>query len=529
MANENNIIKAVFGATEPPPPDDEDGYGGSDGGGSDLDLAYLVRNDYGNAQRLIRRFGTEMLYVRDVGWHTFNGKRWSREEGKDLATRFAHQTASAMFKEAEALRDRGQRPDESEKDFKERMERAEKWAVGSGNQNRIIAMLAQAQPYLPATTEDMDPDRFSFNVQNGTLTLGEQVVLRPHDRKDHITRIAEVTYDPQATCPLFYKFLDRTQPDRQLQGFLQRYFGYALTGSVREQCLLLLSGKGSNGKSTLIELMGWLFGDYALTLPVSSLLHDDRKRGSEATPDIARLPGVRLAISSEPNRGARLDEGLVKHLTGGEQMSARHLGKEFFDFDPQFKLCLSFNNAPQIRGQDDGIWRRLKMTKWEVQIPDSEKDLELLNKLKAEASGVLNWLLDGFRLWREGGLAAPEKVRAATDEYREDSDRVGQFLRAETAAHVDGMISAKTLYAAYCIWCRQNAQDPVSQNYFGRQVVAHGYKREKTGVVFYLGLRLTDDDLLKKATGGSASDGDDDSSGGPSDGAPPPSGERDYR
>jgi putative DNA primase/helicase len=269
---------------------------------------------------------------------------------------------------------------------------------------------------------------------------------------------------------------------------MQRYFGYVLTGSVVEQCLILMQGKGRNGKSTLLELLAFILGDYALTLPIETLLQDERRRGSEATPDLADLPGVRLAVATEPGPSAKLDEGRIKKFTGGERLKVRRLMEGFFEFFPHFKMCLAFNEPPQIRGQDDGIWRRLRVVLFEVQVKDV--DMQLLDKLKAEAPGVLNWLLDGYCAWREGGLQPPEKVLAATAEYRDDSDRIGQFLRSATEAAPGFTITAKELYAAYEDWCRINAAEAVSGNYFGRQMKAHGFDREKVGVIFYHGVRL---------------------------------------
>ena len=513
MANEGNIVRLVQNAEEPPAPDDAEKKGGREPPDeTELELARFLRNDYGNGQRLIARHGDDLLFVRGIGWHAFVGTHWSRDEGEDLAVISAHETAKKIFDEAKALEMEGPREGEAEDDFEDRVAPHRKWAVGSGNQTRIGAMLKQAQPYRTLTTDEMDADRFRFNVANGTLILGDEVALAAHDRADRITRLSPATFDPHAECPTFRKFLDRVVPDTSVQVFLQRYFGYSLTGSVAEQCLLLLQGQGRNGKSTLIELMAWIFGDYSMTLPIESLLQDDRRRGSEASPDLARLPGVRLAVASEPNVGARLDEGRVKHLTGGERMTVRHLNRDFFDFDPQFKLCVSFNNAPQVRGLDDGIWRRLRLVPFDVQIPPNEVDKNLLKKLKAEANGILNFLLDGFRLWHESGLAEPASVLKATADYREESDRVGQFLTAATIADPEASIRAKALYVAYCAWCRDNALEPMSGTAFGKQVARKGFEREKVGVMFYKGLRLIDEKM-----------GQDEG-----DGPPPPAGEGDY-
>jgi hypothetical protein len=182
-----------------------------------------------------------------------------------------------------------------------------------------------------------------------------------------------VLYDPNAEAPIFHKFIREVVPDDEVRIFLQRFFGYCLTGSTKEQAILMLWGEGSNGKSTLVDLLNWLLGDYALVTPFASLLHTDQRRGGEPTPDLARMPGARLVSAAEPETGARFAESMLKQLTGGEKMTVRHLRQDFFEFKPQFKLCLSFNNKPYIRGQDEGIWRRLLLVPFNQRFVDADR------------------------------------------------------------------------------------------------------------------------------------------------------------
>lgn len=476
----------------------------------ELRLAMLPRNDLGNAQRFIERRGADFFWVKDAGWYGWDGKRWDFGSGEVAAKLAAQDVATAMRHEAHAIEQGGQVADETEKQFEERVGAAYKWATASGNATRLAAMLDTAAPQLARDQTDLDADHFLFNVDNGTLVLGQRdadgnvtVEFRAHERADLITRLAPAVYDAAATtAPNWHAFLDLFQPDPEIQAFLQRFYGYGLTGSIEEQVVLLNHGEGMNGKSTMIDLLTWLIGDYAMTLPIQSLLANDRKGGSEASPDLARLPGARLVRSSEPKKGAVFDESLLKHLTGGEPISVRHLNKGFFDFLPTFKLVLSFNRRPIIRGDDDGTWRRLPMVKFDVQIPTASADRRFIDKLRPEASAILNWMLDGYRLWRDMGLAMPDKVRAATAEYRAESDRVGNFLTAVceiTGAATDALPSSD-LYACYALWCEKNALDPINQTAFGRSMSERrGITKTRSGTVTYYGIQVKDLGLLSEA------------------------------
>lgn len=553
MSDGERVIREVIeraepvGPPAPPPPGGPPAGGGEEWDDLDAELAGLLRNDVGNSERLRRRFGADLLHVQDVGWHVWTGKRWSLERGAIEAQLAAHKTAVAIFREAAAIEAKRPRPRDGEtlEAFARRLEadgwerlaeepdhrfigriddlwtkRVEahrKFANASGNAGKLEAMQSEAAPYLTRAAAEMDADPWRFNVDNGTLLLRPEsaggVELQEHRREDLITRISPVAYNPEAACPEFQKFLARVLPDPAVRVFMQRFLGYALTGDCSEQVLVLMHGMGANGKGTLVEAVQHVMGDYAMTIPFATLLQDERKRGSEATPDIARLPGARLVTAAEPDMGAKFSEGLVKQLTGQDVVTARHLNHGFFEFVPQFKLVLSFNHKPQVRGQDEGIWRRFLLVPFEVVIPPRERDLKLRQKLKAEAPGILNWLLDGLRLWLERGLEIPDAVRAATEQYREDSDPLGQFLGVAVRRPAPGYsVTAKLLYGAYCGWCRKNAVDPVHQTLFGRLLAERGFRKDKAGIVYYREVELLD------------TFGADGGPGGP----PPPEGPGDY-
>lgn len=264
---------------------------------------------------------------------------------------------------------------------------------------------------------------------------------------------------------------------------------------------MLQHGEGSKFKSTMVDTVSYVLGDYAMSLPIGSLVDSDRKRASEASPDLARLPGARLVRAAEPKRGAALDESIIKQLTGGEQITARHLNKGFFDFRPTFKLVISFNRRPTIRGDDDGIWRRLWVVPFPVQLPRDKQDKSFGEKLKAEGPAILNWMIDGFRLWRKRGLVVPEVIQRATAAYRMDSDPLGPFLASAciiTGAE-DHVTPASELWRAYLVWCKRNAAAPISQTSFGRRLTERkGVRRETPHTVRYVGIHVVDRSLLEE-------------------------------
>ncbi len=468
-------------------------------------------NDLGNAARLISRYGKDLMYIKDSGWYGWSGKYWSRDEGERTLQLCAQKTVRKMKNEIFARIAKARHDDIAPKEIKEIFKSFCRFRINSGNTNRVSAMCTEARPHLTKSKNDLDTHAYLLNVQNGTLNLKasyngaenfDGIVLENHKRSNRVTKLANVSYDPEAEAPTFQQFIREVVPDDDVRLFLQRFFGCGLTGSTREQVILMLWGEGSNGKSTLVDLIDWLLGDYALVTPFASLLHTDQRRGGEPTPDLARMPGARFVSAAEPESGARFAESMLKQLTGGEKMTVRHLRQDFFEFKPQFKLCLSFNNKPYIRGQDEGIWRRLMLVPFEQRFVDPErlsenpgalpkiKDID--KKLRAEAPGILNWLLDGYRMWAETGLDKPAQIRMATDEYRHESNPVHQFVQSWCQHERSAMISASRLYNVYQLWCKENAMDPQKQTSFGRRMTEMNFERDTGSIVYYKGLKLTD-------------------------------------
>ena len=496
----------------------------------DLDrkLAHEPLNDLGNARRLIGRHGDDLVAVDHIGWHVWDGKRFEREAGAAEAMKRCFGTVDDMAYEiAGALTDPDMKKFVEEEDelfddnidqagakVKKRRTRGEaladrlrKFRVQAGNAGKIKGMLTLAEPLKRMPAAKLDARKLSFTVGNGVLVLNPEAPAEPgaeiethrlaeFDRADLGTKLGGVIYDPAATCPKFLRFLESIMPAPEVRGFLQRFFGYCLTGDTSEQVFLVFYGKGANGKSQLLIAIRMVMGDYASTSDIKTFLADDKSNGANARPDIARLPGNRLVVASEPEQGMALDESTIKTVTGGEMMVTRNLFRDMFEFEPAFKIILSTNYKIRIRGTDNGIWRRVLLVPFEQTIAEADMVKDMGKMLGSEEGpGILNWMLDGYADWRANGLAVPAEIRDATDEYRSESDPIGIFMREciELTTSENCNISAARVWNVYTEWCRDGGFDPFKRNGFGRQLTNRGVHRDKSSNAIYRGIRFTEE------------------------------------
>jgi putative DNA primase/helicase len=371
--------------------------------------------------------------------------------------------------------------DEAVKAFQRHLARSEQ-------QQRLAAAVALAavDARIVASVDAFDRDPWLLNVANGTLELrtGD---LRPHRREDLLSKLAPVEFDRAAEAPTWMRFLDRIfNSDQELIAFVQRALGYSLTGLTIEQVLFLLHGSGANGKSTLLETFRRLLGDYAQQAPAETFLE---QRAGGIRSDLARLPGARLVSAVETGEGRRLDEALVKQLTGGDTIAARRLYREFFEFRPVFKLWIATNHLPEVRGADEAIWRRIRLVPFNVTIPESERDSRLDEKLAREASGILRWLVDGCQAWRQQGLGVTECVAAATAGYRSTMDVLGCFIEERCVQRPDATVKTSELYTLYTYWADAHGEEKLTQKAFGLRLRERGFQPGRTnGTRFYRGL-----------------------------------------
>ncbi len=391
------------------------------------------------------------------------------------------------------------------------------WGRASEANSKMVPIARHAAAYLAIEQGALDRDRFAFNVMNGTLLFrrvwdaaepaiagharwrahGSYVKFKPHDPADLITRLAPVVFDRDAACPQFLRFLGEIQPEAAMRAFLQDWKGYSMTGDTGEARLCLFLGRGRNGKGVLETATGYVFGDYAGSTPIETFTLEARSRSAgQATPELAKLPGIRALRTSEPAKGAKLDEALIKLVTGEDPLDARHLNRPFFTFFPQFKLTVSGNHEPRVSGNDEGIWSRVTLVPFGVFVPPERRDTKLADKLRGEASGILNWMLDGLSAWMEHGLRLPETVQAATAEYRRNSDQLGRFLELCTLADPPGTAEpsrtqSSLLLEVHNAWAVAGGGSEWRQKGFTDAMRERGFKSTKSSVMFFLGIRLT--------------------------------------
>lgn len=417
--------------------------------------------DLGNAERLQAGHGAELRFVHPWNkWLVWDGRRWSRDESGEVQRRTAR-AVRAILREAEAIED------------KEERKRVVRWSFKSEAASRLEAAqrLARSLAGIPVAPGELDQDPWALNVENGILDL-RTGLLQPHRAQALHTKLAPVSYRPDAACPLWLALVHRAMGGQQeLADFLQRSFGYALTGSVREQVLFFFYGLGANGKSTILETILGLLGDYA-TQAAPDLLLD--RPGEPHPTEQADLFGARAVACQEAKKGRRWDEALLKRLTGGDTLKVRRMREDFWEFCPSHKLFVSANHRPQVRGTDNAIWRRILLVPFLVTIPEGERDKDLPEKLRKEWPGILRWALEGCLIWQRSGLLPPSQVRAATDAYRQEQDLLGPFLQEVCVLHDAARVSRAELRRAYEAWCRDSGEDPVSPRHLAEILREHG-------------------------------------------------------
>ncbi|MEN6610268.1 MAG: phage/plasmid primase, P4 family, partial [Methanoregulaceae archaeon] len=398
--------------------------------------------DAGNAERFLARNGDIVRYCAAFNaWFIWNGSVWKRDDAgtmlllaTDVARRIHEEAAAAGTQEAARALSR--------------------WAITSESLHARKAMIESLAPHVPVTPAEFDTSPFLLNCRNGTLDLAT-MEFREHRKEEMLTRMAATGYDPLAACPAWLSHLDLifgSDADYVL-GF-QAMCGYTLTGTNPQQVMFILYGRGRNGKSKTIEVLAKILDGYAVNIAAESLMV---QRNERARSDLARLAGCRMATAGEGEDGARLAESIVKQLTGEYSITVRRLYENEFEFAPTAKIWLTTNHAPVIRGTDDGIWRRIWMVPFSVQIPEEKCDPDIAAKLLTESSGILNWCLEGLSRIRENGnrLVQPKKVSLATAHLRTVSDTVGLFLASACILEPGSRMSRSGLNEVFEKWCEE--------------------------------------------------------------------------
>ncbi len=413
------------------------------------------QNDIGIAQLFYDLHKGTALYVSEAkSWYAYDGKRWNRDEGgfmtmercKSFVTAFGEYAIQAHADDSEFL----------------------KWAGKLTSRRNREGILRDAMSIAPVGIAVFDRDAMLLNVQNGTLNL-RNFTLQAHNPADMITKLAAVRYDPKATCARWERFIDEvTCGEKEIAVYLQKAAGYSLTGLTDyEQFYILYGEKTRNGKTTLIETIAAIMGDYSRNTQAQSLARRSID-GSAATPDMARLKGARLVTVPEPEKGLELNIALIKQLTGGDTYTARFLNANPFEFKPEFKLFINTNHLP--RTADDTVFAsgRVKIIPFERQFTEQEQDkgLKKLFHRKENKSAILNWAVTGWRLIKEVGFDTPPRIAAAIETYRSEADLIGIFLSEYTSAEEKGRLSTSLLYSYYSSWAKDNGYRPLSNRPF---------------------------------------------------------------
>lgn len=430
--------------------------------------AQYLTTDQANAQRLKDSFGS-LVFVAAGRWHVWDGKRWVADESD--VYRYACRLSDLVRGEAKTWTARATAAEVAGNaaeatTMKAVAQALGKWALKCEMKGTIEAAIGLARKMLTVDSEALDRDPWALNCENGTVDL-RTGQMRRHDPADYITRLVPVRYRPDAACGEWARVLGEITGDVEVTDYLQRWFGYCLTAHTREQCFVVHWGEGSNGKSLVLDLMAETMGDYADTAAPGLLV---ATKGDRHPTEIASLFGRRMVTAHESGEGVVLREDFVKQATGGDRLTARHMREDFFTFAPTHKIQLLTNHKPQVKGQDEGIWRRVQLVPYVVSFGTVEqvqrgertwvKDMELPARLRGELEGILAWRVRGAVEWAQRGLQAPLAVRTASAEYRSQQDRIGQFvgecceLGSEfSEALTDGMGG---LYPAYVSWCKDS-------------------------------------------------------------------------
>lgn len=568
-------------------PVDADGGRGEDDAEAIAELnrrcLWFPHTDLGNAERFRERFGRDFRWSPALGWMGWDGKRWAALDQDEksvpaVVMQAVFDTVRAIQSEAEYVAMSGVKDPDLEFVDHEKLSVRErrqlelfietgrkddaldyvldtrgvplwsdtirKWGRTSEAAGKLSAIATIARSWLAVRVDQFDTDPFAINVLNGTLRFvkperpGEKatVTLTPHSRDDLISKLAPVIYNPNAVSPIYDDMFAWAQPKPAMRRYIHAWGGYSMSSHVGLQMLHFWYGLGGNGKSTVMDMWCEALGDYSDTIPIESFLDQGiKKRGDQASPDLAKLGGVRLLRTSEPDEGAKLSTGLIKLVTGGEPVPVRHLNRGFFNLKIQFKLTVQGNHKPDIRQTDDGIWRRVKLILWGQRVRDEtnpegtrDKDPDLKDKMAPELSGIFNHLVAGLVDFLENGLIEPEDVTADTKRYRTENDPLARFLRLCTEPEVGAQVRSSKLYELFQAWCKVADETEWKQKGFSRAMLAKGYQKKQSDGMHWMGMRMTrsPEEFVDPRTGETIPFSLPDDEGVPAPPMPPPQGEQ---
>ena len=440
------------------------------------------RTHEGLAREFVNRYGQDFRYVNNLktdlkadNFAFWSGKKWEfRAPAAVMVADYMRRMTAEM---REVVSQSAEELDKTLAKFSKELESA---GFKSGWKQEIKSFRE-----IQVTFDQFDRDGWLLNTASGTIDL-KSGKKHKHRRADLITKLTQTEYRERAQCPTWLQFLnDIFEGNQELIAFIKRAVGYSLTGQSTEQCLFILYGHGANGKSVFLNTIRFVLGDYAGTALVKSFIQKQND-SSQANNDLAMLAGKRFVAAIETNKGQRIDEALIKAVTHGDPIQARFLYSEFFEFKPTFKLWFGVNHKPDIPGTDLGIWRSIRLVPFNRTFAPQEQDKTLETRLMAEAEGILLWAIEGCLEWQESGLNPPDVVLAAVEDYRQEQDLLGQYIKDRCIEGKAYQVKASELYKDYLSWAEENGHRyPLSMTSFGRDLSNRGYAPDKIGGVGY--------------------------------------------
>lgn len=445
---------------------------------------HYALNDIGNAYRFYDAFGKKFKYsFTDKKWFFYNGSYWEKDT-KGLVNKAAEEIPKIMRQEKITID-----PDLPDKE-KDKIQNAwNKFILQTGNKRNQDNMLKTVRAHVSVDHGEFDREDMLLNTRSGYVDLSSGE-LHDHDIKKMFSRITSAEYSETIDAPKWLEFLNQIfNRDQEMIHFFQKVCGYCVTGSTKEQVMFICYGNGRNGKSVAINTVQDIIGLYSSTLDMDTLMASNGAKAG-ASPEIARLEGSRLVVTSESNDGSRFNESLIKTMTGGDRIVARFLYGEDFEFKPKFKLMMATNHLPVIRGTDDGIWRRLILIPFTVQIPEDKVDKNLPDKLKAESMGILNWIVQGAIAWQREGLEIPDSIKDASKEYRNEMDQIQAFVDDCCDVGKNYQVKASELFRNYDDWAAETNNYKYNVTRFGAKIANKFEKVRKRDGNYYIGLKI---------------------------------------
>ena len=421
-------------------------------------------------------------------WYTYHEGAWRKDEGAILVSEKLKDFVRLMILYCGEIED-----DDLRKNYTSFVNK-----MGDRRMRDRILKDATGVMHTPATKFDADP--YLINCLNGTYDLRD-CTFREHSWEDYLTMQTAFkhTVSRDVKCERWEKFIDEvTQGDKDKADFLQRALGYSMLGMSNEECMFILHGKTTrNGKSTMLNTIETMLGDYAKVAPVGMICRGDRQKDAEAaSPTLAGLKGKRFVTMSESNEYGKLDEEKIKQLTGGEEISARALYQSAITFKPQFTLWLSCNDLPMVTDKSLFASQRIKVVEFNRHFSPSEQDTHLKDELTSpEAmSGIFMWLVRGYKRYKDRGLTMADSLVEVVSKYERDNDLILQFLESRCERADEATIKAKDLYNAFKLWAKSEGAYVLSARKFNSEMERHpewfDRKSTSSGYVIYWGLKV---------------------------------------